>query len=184
MSPRRPTLRDVSRHVGLSVTQVSRALNGHDDVAEGTRLLVEAAATEIGYVPNIQARQLRMPSMRANAIGIVLPATTLSFSYPFLGSLMAGIIQVANERRFEVDISTVSEESTELLTYKRAIHQRRVDGFVLLRTRIDDGRVVFLQESGTPFVAFGTAEGVAPGLVVDDAEDAMAPIAEPPEVFD
>ncbi|MEM8925987.1 MAG: LacI family DNA-binding transcriptional regulator, partial [Actinomycetota bacterium] len=178
MSPRRPTLRDVSQHTGLSVTQVSRALNGHDDVAESTRRAVEAAAQAIGYVPNMQARQLRMPGLRANAVGIVLPATTLSFSYPFLGSLMAGVIQVASEQRVEVDISTVSDESAELLTYKRAIEQRRVDGFVLLRTRRTDERLAFLQEAGVPWVAFGRADNAPPGLVVDDADDAMAPVVE------
>ncbi len=31
------TLKDLSRRLGLSVTQVSRALNGHDDVNEETR---------------------------------------------------------------------------------------------------------------------------------------------------
>ena len=35
------TLKDLSRHLGLSVTQVSRALNGHSDVSEATRLRVE-----------------------------------------------------------------------------------------------------------------------------------------------
>ena len=34
------TLRDISRHLNLSVTQVSRALNGHSDVSADTRARV------------------------------------------------------------------------------------------------------------------------------------------------
>ncbi|MFO7318974.1 MAG: LacI family DNA-binding transcriptional regulator, partial [Bacillota bacterium] len=36
----RVTLKDIAREVGLSVTAVSRALNGHKDVSEATRARV------------------------------------------------------------------------------------------------------------------------------------------------
>ena len=176
MAGSRPTLRDVARLAEVSVTQASRALNGHGDVSEGTRRSVAAAAEQLGYRPNMQARALKMPSMRANAIGIVLPATTLSFSYPFLGSLVAGFIQVANECQFEVDISTVSDESLELLTYKRAIDQRRVDGFLLLRTRVEDDRVGFLAEHNIPYATFGRIPSLEAAPSVDDADDCMLPL--------
>lgn len=170
-------MRDVARRADRSVTQVSRALNGYSDVSESTRRVVQEAAEALGYVPNIQARQLKMPQLRTGAVGIVLPATTLSFSYPFVGSLVAGFIREANGRRVEVDISTVSAESAELMTYKRAIQQRRVDGFLLLRTRRDDERIAFLRAEGVPFATFGRAEldrGVGPdsgGVAAEDDED-------------
>ena len=40
------------------MTTVSRALNGHSDVAESTKERVRKAAAEAGYVPNLRARAL------------------------------------------------------------------------------------------------------------------------------
>src|SRR5436305_12018920 len=62
----------LAKDLGLSVSTVSRALNGYDDVAEKTRERVEARAKEIGYRPNPGARRLK--SGTTSAIGVVLPA--------------------------------------------------------------------------------------------------------------
>ncbi len=51
-------LKDLSRHLGLSVTQVSRALNGYSDVSEETRKRVQKAARQFNYQPNLSARKL------------------------------------------------------------------------------------------------------------------------------
>ena len=49
------TIRDVARKLNLSITTVSRALDGYDDVAEETRVAnVIRIAREMGYVPNGQ----------------------------------------------------------------------------------------------------------------------------------
>jgi 2'-5' RNA ligase len=53
------TLKDVANKVGFSVTTVSRALGGYDDVAEETRRLIVRTAKEMGYRPNIMARRLQ-----------------------------------------------------------------------------------------------------------------------------
>jgi DNA-binding LacI/PurR family transcriptional regulator len=53
------TIRDVAKQLNLSITTVSRALDGYSDVAEETRQQVIRVAREMGYVPNRAARQLR-----------------------------------------------------------------------------------------------------------------------------
>jgi DNA-binding LacI/PurR family transcriptional regulator len=75
------TIRDVARRLNLSITTVSRALDGYDDVSEETRQLVIRTAQEMGYVPNQAARQLRR--RRSDTIGYILPAYTPRFSDPF-----------------------------------------------------------------------------------------------------
>ena len=52
------TLKDVSKVSGFSVTTVSRALNGYNDVNKETRDKIMAVAKELGYSPNILARSL------------------------------------------------------------------------------------------------------------------------------
>ena len=53
-----PTIRDVARRAQVSIASVSRALNGLGNVAEQTRLKVEVAVRELGYVPHAGARSL------------------------------------------------------------------------------------------------------------------------------
>jgi len=52
------TLKDISRHLNHSVTQVRRALNDHSDVNEETRRKVKEAAKTLKYQPNITKRKL------------------------------------------------------------------------------------------------------------------------------
>jgi cyanate lyase len=47
------TLKSIAKRVGKSVTTVSRALAGYEDVSEATREQVRQVALELGYEPNI-----------------------------------------------------------------------------------------------------------------------------------
>ncbi|WP_051835174.1 LacI family DNA-binding transcriptional regulator [Lacrimispora celerecrescens] len=49
---------DVAQETGLSVSTVSRALNGYSDVSAKTRARVVEAAERLGYVPNTSAKNL------------------------------------------------------------------------------------------------------------------------------
>jgi LacI family transcriptional regulator len=65
---------DVARLLGLSQSTVSRALRGDPRVTEATRQRVVEAAKELGYVLNIQARNLI--TRRANAIALCVTSLT------------------------------------------------------------------------------------------------------------
>src|SRR6476659_7431673 len=54
-----PTIFDVAQRAGVSITTVSRALNGYSDVNEITRQRVMDAAAALHYYPNAAARSLR-----------------------------------------------------------------------------------------------------------------------------
>jgi DNA-binding LacI/PurR family transcriptional regulator len=78
----RPTIRDVARNLNLSITTVSRAPDGYDDVAEETRHPVIETARKMGYTPNRAARQLRR--QKAETVGCILPASAQHFAESFL----------------------------------------------------------------------------------------------------
>ncbi len=171
---KRPTLRDVSIAAGLSVTQTSRALNGHADVAQATRDRALAAAKSLGYAPNLQARRLKMPEVRAHVIGIVL-SSTIRFSDPFLGELLTVMVAEASQAGYELHLSIPPPDENPLASYERAIRQRRVDGFVLLRLMLDDERIGFLQGEGFPFVTYGRLPGSTGFPTVDEVDESVKP---------
>lgn len=143
-------IRDVAKRLNLSITTVSRALDGYTDVAEQTRQLVVRTAQEMGYTPHRAARQLRR--QHAETIGFILPVETMQFGDPFFSEFISGIGAEVAEHNYDLLVSAaVADSNDELAVYQRWIQASKVDGMVLVRTRIDDPRVEYLLEQKMPF---------------------------------
>jgi LacI family transcriptional regulator len=153
------TLKDLARHLNVSVTQVSRALGGYPDVSAETRVRVEQAARELGYIPNFAARRLKR--QRAETIGLILPHLASGVSDPFFGETVAGIGSEAKRLGYDVLLSTAAPGPDEMAVYKRIVKGGRVDGLLLMRPREQDERVRFLAEQRFPFVALGGSHAAA-----------------------
>lgn len=157
-SPARPTLRDVARLAGLSVTQTSRALNGHSDVAEESRLRAVAAARELGYVPNLEARRLKVPGSGTQTIGVLLTSTTQRFSDPFLGDLLSAMVDEVSKHGFELHLFSPTADEQPVAALERSVRRKGADGYVLLRLEANDERVGYLLDKGVPFVTLGRSK--------------------------
>ncbi len=148
------TLKDIAQKVGYSITTVSRALAGYDDVAESTRQLVTKTAAEMGYHPNATARRLQ--KQRSDTIGFIISTFGPRFSDPYFSETLAGIGNAAAEQDYDVLVSTRSPGTPEeMQAYERFVQGRRVDGMLVVRTRKHDTRIVYLLEQQFPFVACG-----------------------------
>jgi DNA-binding LacI/PurR family transcriptional regulator len=150
------TLKDIAQKVGYSITTVSRALAGYDDVAESTRQLILKAAAEMGYHPDVTARRLQ--KQRTDTIGFVIPTYGPRFSDPFFSELLAGIGNKAAEHELDLLVSTRAPGAEELEVYERMVRERRVDGLLVVRTRHQDQRIAYLIEQDFPFIAFGRSD--------------------------
>jgi LacI family transcriptional regulator len=153
------SIHDVAKRLNLSITTVSRALDGYDDVSEETRQRVIQMAREMGYVPSRAARQLRR--QQAEAIGYILPTTTPRFTDPYFSQFIAGLGDEIAGSNYDLVISTAPPgDAAEEALYRNWVQGRRVDGVVLARIRQHDWRVRFLADNGLPFVA--TAHNLDP----------------------
>lgn len=79
------TIKDVAQLAGVSLTTVSRVINGSDKVSEKTRTKVDRAVKELGYFPNNAARSL--VKKQSDSIAIVLR----NLYDPFFTDLIRGI---------------------------------------------------------------------------------------------
>ncbi len=148
------TIRDVAKRLKLSITTVSRALDGYDDVADKTRQRVTKAAREMGYAPSRAARQLRR--QQADAIGYILPASGSHFTDPFFSEFIAGLGDVATSHNYDLLVSTAEPDSvSERALYERWVRSRLIDGIVLSRMRLQDWRAKYLCQNKFPVVAHG-----------------------------
>ncbi|GAB4439290.1 MAG: LacI family DNA-binding transcriptional regulator [Anaerolineae bacterium] len=151
------TLKQIAEQVGKSVTTVSRALAGYDDVSKSTRQQVVQVAQALGYEPNATAQQLRR--QRTDTVAIILPTFAPRFSDPFFSEFLAGAGNEAARHGFDLLVSSRAPGDEEETTYLKHIRGRRVDGFIIVRTRRQDPRIEILQSYNYPFVAFGRTEG-------------------------
>lgn len=119
------TIKDVARVAQVSVATVSRALNGHGNVAEEVRHRVLAAAQELRYTPHAAARSLS--SRRTQTLGVVLP----DLHGEFFSELMRGIDQVARAQRLHLLVSSYHGNPEEQGAALRAM-RGRVDGLLVM----------------------------------------------------
>ncbi len=151
------SLKALSTHLGLSDGTVSRALNDYPDISSRTRARVKAAAQELGYTPNSNAR--RLATGDAECIGYLVSGQTSAISEPFLAELLDGLSGAIAARNWDLMLSVARSPEDELKMIARLVQTRRINGLVISRTLINDPRVQLLKKLRFPFVTHGrTAE--------------------------
>lgn len=146
------TIADVARAAGVSVSTVSRILNGKQDVAPATRERVQQVIEDLGYIPHAQAQNLRAGRTRNLALLFPLkyphhlPYNALDMEF------IIGAAAAAGEQAFFFNLVTTPINKRGLLSLYRSA---QVDGLVLMQIHTHDWRVDVLRESGYPFVMIG-----------------------------
>ncbi len=97
------TIKDIARELGTTYSTVSRALNNHSTISEEKRRLIIEKAREMGYEPNILARNLRQGG--SNVIGLIVPR----INRVFFSNVIHGIETVARQKGFSVIICQSNE---------------------------------------------------------------------------
>ena len=144
------TIRDVSKHCGLSISAVSKALNNYPDISDETRQRVVECARQIGYQPNALARALK--TNRTYSIGVILDDEMRD------DLLHTHFITILNGFKREVerqgyDITLINHNiGDRKLTYLDYCRYRNVDGVCLMCVDFFDMEILRLVQSGLPVV--------------------------------
>ena len=80
--PDRPTLKTIGQIAGLSHVAVSKALRDAPDISAATKERVRKIADELGYTPNVAARNLYL--RRTSTIGMIVPAMGDNTAYDLI----------------------------------------------------------------------------------------------------
>lgn len=152
-------LKELSEHLNLSQTTVSRALNGYPEVSETTRRRVIAAADALNYSPNTRAKGLA--TGRAMAIGHIIPVSGQhEMVNPVFGDFIAGAGEAYERAGYDMVLSVVEDGREEAL-YRRISGAGTVDGVIVHAPRMSDARIGLLGRLGMPFVVHGRASDIA-----------------------
>ena len=167
------TLRDVARKSGVSVTTVSRILNGRESgvpIRDETRQRVMRTAEELGYRPNLLARGLR--GSRSTLLGVIARDIT----DPFHIQILKGINGAALERGYRLFLGDVDYQGEEALAYGSMFERSHADGIILIGD-IEGGEAaiteIAAQHQNLVGVTDRTARRSFPGVYADSEQGTL-----------
>lgn len=144
------SMKDIANRCGVSVATVSKALNGQPDIGEETRIRVEKAAREMGYMTNAVARALK--TNRTYHLGVLFVDERRSgLAHEYFSSMLESFKVEAESRGY--DITFINHNvGGKRTTYLQHCLYRGVDGVVIACVDFSDPQVQELVDSGIPLV--------------------------------
>ncbi len=140
------TIKDVARLAEVSVTTVSRYMNGHKKMSAQTASRIQRIIEETGYRPNLLGRALK--SSATKTIGVLVP----SLSNPVFSEIIVGIQE--QSRRFGYDLMILDSgyDTSRELEAVNTLLQHRVVGILLTVSNLNDNQSLsLLKQQGVPY---------------------------------
>ncbi len=124
------SIKDIARAANVSHATVSRALRGSPLVNRETADRIRQIARRLGYRPSAVARSL--VTRKTRTIGIVV--TTIAD--PFIAEVVSGVEEVANDHDYSVLLANSNADPEREIRVVHSFHERRVDGILVLASRV------------------------------------------------
>ena len=191
-------IRDLARHLNVSIGTVSRALNDRSGVHPETRKRVLEAAAQLSYAPNQSGRSLRKGRTHAIAFLLQPHPGDHEFGEPIFMPFLKGVQTVFATHGLDL-IAVMDDPGEAQERLHRIVEARWADAVILAWTRRTDPRIDYLTKVGFPFATFGrsgsggngypsidfdfvTAAGEAVDRLVSLGHERIAVVSPPPSL--
>lgn len=169
---KRISIRDVAAAAGVSISTVSRVLNGSAPVSNELKLKVLAAVERLGYNPSILAKGLRKGS--TGIIGFIIPDIT----NPFFSTIVRGAEDYLKKKDYCLIIASSDQSETQEEKLLRAFSQR-VDGLLFTGTGKQNRVLDELIQKGLKIVFLDRMiKGINSSYVLSDNYNGMKQLME------
>ena len=150
MEKHTPTLKDIAKELGVSVSTVSRALQDHPAISKRTIEKVKSVADRVEYYPNSIARSLKTNGSKS--IGVIVPA----IKHHFFSSAIDGMEDIANKNGFVIIVSKSNEEYDREVLITQSMISNRVAAIIVSvsQTTQDGEHFKRLIKRGIPVIFF------------------------------
>src|ERR1700742_1681564 len=145
---RRPTMKDVAALAGVSLSTVSRTVNGDAGVRDDLATKGRHAVDLLGYQRDEAASALRRPIRVAASAGIIVD----DVANPFFSAVHRGIEDYARERRYLTFAGSSDDDEERERDLADAFVARRVDGLVIAPAGRDHRYLERQRLAGMPLV--------------------------------
>lgn len=141
-----PTIKDVAKLAGVSISTVSRVMNESKPVSPEARRKVLDAINKLDFKPNELARSLVMK--KSNIIGVVVK----DIGIHYMAQIIRGLEEIGRMYKFDILLtSTYGNQESE----KKAVDflvTKQVEGIVLLSENVDPEVIVKLKDHKLPYM--------------------------------
>ncbi len=132
-----PTIKDVAKKAGVSISTASYAINNQANVHPETKKKILAIAKELNYYPNASARNLK--TKRTGNVGVFV----YGFAGPIFSDVLEGIRQTLQANNLNIIVSS-GKASSNLLK------ERQVDGAIVFDGQLSDEVLLHYASQGHP----------------------------------
>ncbi|TVX98806.1 LacI family transcriptional regulator [Cohnella terricola] len=159
-----PKIKDVAKQAGVSVTTVSRVLNGERYVKDDLKIRVQRAIDELGYSPSHIARSL--VRRKTNLIGVIVPDVTSSF----YSTILSTIEKTASLNDYNLLVCNIIEDTDKELKYLQVFQQMRVDGIIIMHEKLNEEIRELINKFSIPiiFSSVKPADQKFMSVIIDD----------------
>lgn len=163
-----PKIKDVAKKAGVSVTTVSRVLNGEKYVKDDLKAKVKRAIDELGYAPSHIARSL--VRKKTNLIGVIVPDLTSSF----YSTILSSIEETASLNDYNLLVCNIIEDTDKELKYLNVFKEMRVDGIIIMHEKLSEDIRSFINKLDIPviFSSVRPLDHKFVSVIIDDYEAA------------
>ena len=150
----RSTLAEVALLAGVTVSTVSKVLNGRSGVSGSTRARIEALLADHDY-------RHRAPKRQGAPL---LDVLCYEIDSPFAGEVLASIEQSARQRRVGMVLSSATREQWPHYDWIEDVLRRQPVGVVLVASMLPEADLQRLRSRNIPLVAIDPAGDPVPGV--------------------
>lgn len=148
------TITDVAKKAGVSVSTVSKVLNGWTTISKETCDKVRTAADELHYTPNARA-----VSFAKKSTDTIIFLTSLSkeeaYKNPHMFDIMCGIHKSLAQFSYSLMLVDTSSEAFVGETVSNLISNRSCDGMIIHGSALNEEMANELSSSGFPHIVIG-----------------------------
>jgi DNA-binding LacI/PurR family transcriptional regulator len=131
------TLKDIALKLHMSVSTVSKALNGDHSISVLTKERVSKLALEWGYIPNESARNFALS--KSLTIGLIIP----DLNDQFFVAAINGVEEIAEKESYNIILGQTHEDVLKEEKIGNVMIKNRVDGLIVAITKNTDNMVIF-----------------------------------------
>jgi LacI family transcriptional regulator len=139
---------DVAALAGVGLKTVSRVVNSERGVSPELEARVRQAIEQLNYRRDVNAATLRRLGRKTHTIGLVLE----DVSNPFSSALHRAVEDAARERGVLVFAGSCDEDPERERALMETLHERRVDGIIVVPASHDHGYLYEERRAGTALV--------------------------------
>lgn len=139
-------MKSIAKSLNVSVTTISKVLNGHSDISDKTRREVLQRIAEMGYEPNMMAMNLRRS--KASLVALILS----DISKPYFGRVIEGYESTLNEAGFQTMTFSSMENGERETHFIRQVASMNMAGIIIDPAQDSDCQQTALKQAGIPYV--------------------------------